>query len=248
LLEESFVRPRPGAPSGPGLASSLALDVQETPEQFTVTASVPGVPSSAIDIAVLGDTLRIRGHRQEATEESGEGGRWLLRERRFGPFERTVTLPTTVDAERASAAFHDGVLTITLPKAEIATPKTIPVSGSTVSAASAPARLTFPGGETQPEGTTKTSPRPATPEATQAGVSEAASGQRLSERDTTQAPPNAVRGDGTTTCPADYPVKGNADSGIYHTPDSPSYGQTIAEFCFASTSAAEAAGFQAAGA
>jgi HSP20 family protein len=131
LLEESFVRPRPGAPSGPGLASSLALDVQETPERFTVTASVPGVPAAAIDIAVLGDTLRIRGHRQEATEESGAGGRWLLRERRFGPFERTVTLPTTVDAERASAAFHDGVLTITLPKAEIATPKTIPVSGGT---------------------------------------------------------------------------------------------------------------------
>src|SRR5689334_23292376 len=73
LLEESFVRPRPGAPSGPGLASSLALDVQETPEQFTVTASVPGVPASAIDIAVLGDTLRIRGHRQEETEEGGEG-------------------------------------------------------------------------------------------------------------------------------------------------------------------------------
>jgi HSP20 family protein len=131
LLEESFVRPRPGAPAGPGLASSLALDVKETPEQFTVTASVPGVPSSDIDISVLGDTLRIRGHRQEDPEESGEGGRWLLRERRFGAFERTVSLPTTVDAERAAAAFQDGVLTITLPKAEVATPKTIPVSGGT---------------------------------------------------------------------------------------------------------------------
>jgi len=71
--------------------------------------------------------------------------------------------------------------------------------------------------------------------------------QRLSERYATQPPTNAVRGDGTTTCPAGYPVKGNADSGIYHTPDSPAYGQTIPEFCFASTSAAEAAGFQAAG-
>jgi HSP20 family protein len=152
LLEESFVRPRPGAPAGPGLASSLALDVQETPEQFTVTASVPGVPASAIDIVVLGDTLRIRGHRQEDTEESGEGGRWLLRERRVGPFERTVTLPTTVDAERASAAFQDGVLTITLPKAEIATPKTIPVSGgssgqeSSASAGPTEVEITQPGG------------------------------------------------------------------------------------------------------
>lgn len=74
-----------------------------------------------------------------------------------------------------------------------------------------------------------------------------AGGPGLSERSATPPPPNAVRGDGTTTCPAGYPVKGNADSGIYHTPDSPAYGQTIPEFCFASTSAAEAAGFQAAG-
>lgn len=129
LLEESFVRPRPGV-SGPGMASSLALDVKETPDQFTVTASVPGVPSSDIDISVLGDTLRIRGHRKEETEETGESGRWLLRERRFGAFERTVSLPTTVDAEHAAADFKDGVLTITLPKAEIAKPKNIPVSGA----------------------------------------------------------------------------------------------------------------------
>jgi hypothetical protein len=69
----------------------------------------------------------------------------------------------------------------------------------------------------------------------------------LASRYAMRVPTNAVRGDGTTTCPSGYPVKGNTDSGIYHTPDSPSYGQTIAEFCFASTSAAEAAGFQAAG-
>jgi HSP20 family protein len=126
LLEESFVRPRPGLP-GPGMASSLALDVKETPDQFVVTASVPGVPQSDIDITVLGDTLRIRGQRKEETEEAGEGGRWLLRERRFGAFERTVSLPTTVNAEQASASFKDGVLTIALPKADIAKPKSIPV-------------------------------------------------------------------------------------------------------------------------
>ena len=72
-----------------------------------------------------------------------------------------------------------------------------------------------------------------------------AGGPGLSARSATPPPPNAVRGDGTTTCPAGYPVKGNADSGIYHTPDSPAYGQTIPEFCFASTSAAEVGGFRA---
>jgi HSP20 family protein len=129
LLEESFVRPRTGLP-GPGMASSLALDVKETPDQFVITASVPGVPQNDIDISVLGDTLRIRGERKEETEESGEGGRWLLRERRFGAFERTVSLPSVVNAEQASASFKDGVLTITLPKAEIAKPKSIPVKGA----------------------------------------------------------------------------------------------------------------------
>jgi HSP20 family protein len=77
--------------------------------------------------------LRIRGQRKEEVEESGEGGRWLLRERRFGAFERTVSLPTVVDSEQATADFKDGVLTITLPKAEVAKPKSIPVSGASAS-------------------------------------------------------------------------------------------------------------------
>ena len=128
LLEESFVRPRQGV-SMPGMASSLALDVKETPDNFVVTASVPGVPPSDIDITVLGDTLRIRGVRKEEVDEASEGGRWLLRERRFGAFERTVSLPTTVSSDRATADFKDGVLTITLPKADIAKPKSIPVKG-----------------------------------------------------------------------------------------------------------------------
>jgi HSP20 family protein len=130
LLEESFVRPRPGI-AGPGMASSLALDVKETPEAFVVTASVPGVPPSDIDITVLGDTLRIRGHRKEDVEETSEGSRWLLRERRFGAFERTVSLPTVVNSDQATADFKDGVLTITLPKADEAKPRSIPVKGAT---------------------------------------------------------------------------------------------------------------------
>jgi hypothetical protein len=77
------------------------------------------------------------------------------------------------------------------------------------------------------------------------GLGAAALGQALSERYATRPPASAVRGDGTTACPAGYPVKGNADSGLYHTPESSSYGQTIPEFCFTSASAAEAAGFHA---
>jgi HSP20 family protein len=223
LLEESFVRPRQGV-VGPGMVSSLALDVKETPDQFTVTASVPGVAPSDLDITVLGDTLRIRGQRKEETEETGEGGRWLLRERRFGAFERTVSVPTTIDAERATADFKDGVLSITLPKAESAKPKIVTVSAG----ASGPARRSALRAEAEAQRAAET----ASP---------------LAEPDATQTPPDAVRGDGSQDCPPDYPVKANADSGLYHEPGSSSYAQTIPEFCFASASAAEAAGFRAPG-
>ncbi|CAA9582316.1 MAG: hypothetical protein AVDCRST_MAG19-4185 [uncultured Thermomicrobiales bacterium] len=129
LLEESFVRPRPGA--APNAPAGLALDVQETPDAFKVTASVPGVGAEDVDITVLGDTLRIRGERRaENGEANGQNGRWLIRERRFGAFERTVTLPTTVRSDGAIADFRDGVLTVTLPKAEEAKPRSIPVRGA----------------------------------------------------------------------------------------------------------------------
>ena len=77
------------------------------------------------------------------------------------------------------------------------------------------------------------------------GLAAALVGESLSERYANRPPTSAVRGDGTTDCPPGYPVKGNADSGLYHEPTSPSYGQTIPEFCFSSASAAEAAGFHA---
>jgi HSP20 family protein len=132
LLEESFVRPRPGSP--PGTPAGLAVDVRESNDAFVVTASVPGVSADEVDITVLGETLRIRGERREQQEASGEAGRWLLRERRFGAFERTITLPSVIRSNAASADFKDGVLTITLPKAEEAKPRSIPVRAGAGSA------------------------------------------------------------------------------------------------------------------
>ena len=135
LLEESFVRPRGaggaggGGGQGGGTPSGLAVDIRETPEAFVVRASVPGARPEDVDITVLGDTLRISGQlREERTEEGGQA-RWLVRERRFGAFERMVRLPTAVRSSAADAEFRDGVLTVTLPKAEEARPRSIPVRG-----------------------------------------------------------------------------------------------------------------------
>jgi HSP20 family protein len=134
LLEESFVRPRGGATN----TSGLAIDLRETPDAFIVSASVPGVPPEDVDITVLGDTLRIRGERREESIEEATG-RWIIRERRVGAFERTIALPTSIKADQASADFKDGVLTISLPKAEEAKPRSIPVRGSMGAAQTPPA-------------------------------------------------------------------------------------------------------------
>ena len=124
LFEESFIRPRSGwlAPVGIG---GLAVDVYETDQDVIVKSSVPGVRPEDIDITITGDTLTIKG--QTKAEEKVERANYIRQERRYGAFSRSLTLPTTIVAEKAKAEFEDGVLTLTLPKAEEVKPKTIEV-------------------------------------------------------------------------------------------------------------------------
>ncbi|MGH2557925.1 MAG: Hsp20/alpha crystallin family protein [Thermomicrobiales bacterium] len=124
LLEESVVRGRGQARPG---VTGLAVDLRETPDAFALTASVPGVRPEDVEISILGETIRIAGRRQDETEERDAAGRWLVRERHVGAFERSVALPAAVKADQAVADFKDGVLAIILPKAEEAKPRTIMV-------------------------------------------------------------------------------------------------------------------------
>ena len=116
LLQESIVRPRSGV--GGATAVTLTLDIEERGDDFVVTAPIPGVKPENVELSVLGDTLRIRAERRDERREEDERKRWLLREQHYGAFERTVTLPSAVKADQANAEFMDGILTITLPKAE----------------------------------------------------------------------------------------------------------------------------------
>jgi HSP20 family protein len=125
LLEESFVRPRAGV----GQTAGMPLDLRETDDGYVVETIVPGAKPEDVEISVLGDTLRISAEVQDKSEQSGE--KWLIRERRFGRFERALTLPMQVKADAATADFRDGVLTISLPKAEVARPRSIQVRPST---------------------------------------------------------------------------------------------------------------------
>ncbi len=124
LFEESFIRPRAGwlAPLG---AEALAVDVYETDQDVVVKSSVPGVKPDDIDITITGDTLTIKG--ETKSEEKVEKANYIRQERRYGAFSRSLTLPTTIVAEKAKAEFENGVLTLTLPKAEEVKPKTIKV-------------------------------------------------------------------------------------------------------------------------
>ena len=124
LFEESFIRPRVGwlAPLGAG---ALAVDMYETDQDVVIKSSMPGVKAEDLDITITGDTLTIKG--ETKTEEKVEKANYIRQERRYGAFCRSLTLPTTIVAEKAKAEFENGVLTLTLPKAEEVKPKTIKV-------------------------------------------------------------------------------------------------------------------------
>jgi HSP20 family protein len=124
LFEESVVRPRDGwlAPLG---AESLAVDMYETDDEVVVKTAVPGVKSEDIDVSITGDVLTIKG--ETKAEEKVEKANYIRQEHRHGVFSRSLSLPSTVVADKATAEFENGVLILTLPKAEEVKPKTIQV-------------------------------------------------------------------------------------------------------------------------
>jgi len=110
----------------PGLGDwTPALDVTEGKDAITVTAELPGIDAKDIAVSLEGDVLTIKGEKEQKKEEKDE--RQHRVERSWGAFMRSVRLPAPVDSGKVSAAFKDGVVTITLPKAPGAKGATIPV-------------------------------------------------------------------------------------------------------------------------
>lgn len=101
----------------------LALDVAENDSAFVVKASVPGVKRDDLDVTINENTLTIRGEVQ--ADDSFEEGQYHVRERRYGTFSRSMTLPRTIDREAIDADYDNGVLTLTLPKTEELQPRRI---------------------------------------------------------------------------------------------------------------------------
>ncbi len=122
LLERSFLRPFDGEWYG---GQSLALDMSETTDEMVVKASVPGVKPEDLKITLSGDVLTISAETKAETEK--KDATYHLKERRYGKFSRSLTLPTAVKADQVKAEFETGVVTLTLPKEEEVRPKTIQV-------------------------------------------------------------------------------------------------------------------------
>lgn len=121
LFNDAFTRPlniRDGW-------SVPAIDMYQTDDEIVVKASIPGFKAEDVQINVTGDVLTIKGDLKQQDEKKDRS--WHIREQRWGSFERGLALPTNVVADKAKAEFENGILTVTLPKAEDVKPKTITV-------------------------------------------------------------------------------------------------------------------------
>jgi HSP20 family protein len=102
------------------------VDIQETGDSYVFHAELPGMTKDDIQITLENSVLRLSGERKFEKDVKKESFHRV--ERTYGTFTRTFTLPTQVDAEKVRAAFENGILTLTVPKAEQAKPRRIEIS------------------------------------------------------------------------------------------------------------------------
>ena len=124
LFEDSFVRPSHTLETV-GEVAAPALDVYQTPNEVVMKATLPGVKPEDINIDITGDTLTIKGESKAEQEVKREDH--LYQERRYGAFSRSVVLPRGLKSDKTEATMEEGVLNLTIPKAEEVKPKAIKV-------------------------------------------------------------------------------------------------------------------------
>src|SRR5258706_1248311 len=100
-----------------------AIDLYQTNDSVVVRAALPGLKAEDVQLSVSGDILTLKGEFNQNDEVKDVS--YQLKEQHYGSFERNVLLPALVQTEKAKAEFENGVLTVTVPKAEQARPKTI---------------------------------------------------------------------------------------------------------------------------
>jgi len=102
-----------------------SLDLSETKDVIVVKAEIPGIEPKEIQVSLQDQVLMIKGEKKQEKEEKDE--HYFRKERLYGAFARSIRLPVPVAGEKVSAAFKNGVLTVTLPKTPAAKGTTIPI-------------------------------------------------------------------------------------------------------------------------
>ena len=111
--------------NGEAASRVLPMDVHETKDELVIEASVPGIRPEDVDVTLERGHLTIKASRTRP--ENGEAHRWLHREIWAGDYVRTFVLPDTLQDDKAQADIEQGVLTLHIPKAEVAKPRQIKV-------------------------------------------------------------------------------------------------------------------------
>jgi HSP20 family protein len=124
LFDDSFIR-RSRILSTLGEVTAPALDVYQIPNEVVVKAALPGLKPEDVSIDITDETLPLNGEHKAEQEVKKEA--YLYQERRYGASSRSVVLPGRLKSDKAEATMEEGVLTLTIPKAEELKPKAIKV-------------------------------------------------------------------------------------------------------------------------
>ena len=116
-----------GRMAGMDLLRTPEADVMESQDEIRVTLELPGVPSENVEVSLEDNVLTISGEKREEHRQEGKDQRWHLSERRYGRFTRSFVLPREVETDNIEANFHNGILTVRVPKSERVKPRRIEV-------------------------------------------------------------------------------------------------------------------------
>jgi HSP20 family protein len=109
-----------------GVDLSPRIDISETDAAYKIEAELPGINQKEIDVKIDNNILTIKGKKEDIKEEKEKN--YHLRERYYGAFQRSISLPNNIEPEKIKASFENGVLNISVPKSDKRTPKKIEIS------------------------------------------------------------------------------------------------------------------------
>ncbi|MGH2551966.1 MAG: Hsp20/alpha crystallin family protein [Thermomicrobiales bacterium] len=131
VIRDAFAPTRSNWAQTAAVSQPIPVDFYANEHQAVIAAALPGVQPGDLDLKVHQNQVTITGKiANGVTSEDAKGATWIAKELWSGEFRRSITLPFAVDTDKVEASFDNGVLRVTLPKAESAKPRTIAINGA----------------------------------------------------------------------------------------------------------------------